>query len=183
MQNWLNSLLAGLRERKGATTWIWIIILLVVLGIGTVLGLPYERIDGTIANESALGSTGQLVSVFLKWMAVIGLMYVAFIFIRRWQFGGLSTQEKQLAIIERLSLSQKQAILLVRVGNRRILLGATDQSISLLTELGEADEVLPGVKIDDANTLDGGDGFSSILDKKMTGNVSDFFFRSKNRNE
>lgn len=182
MQNWLNSLLARLREQKGATTWVWIIILLVVLGIGTIMGLPYERIDGAAANETALGSTGQLVSVFLKWMAVIGLMYVAFIFIRRWQFGGLSAQDKQLSIIERLSLSQKQAILLVRVGNRRLLLGATDQSISLISELDGAVEVPPGLKVDEANTLDGGDGFSSILDKKMTGNVSDFFFRSKNKN-
>ncbi|MHC1782791.1 MAG: hypothetical protein AB9891_08560 [Anaerolineaceae bacterium] len=43
MQNWFNSLLTRLREQKGMTTWIWIVILFVVLGIGTLMGMPFDQ--------------------------------------------------------------------------------------------------------------------------------------------
>jgi flagellar biosynthetic protein FliO len=185
MQSWLSSLISSLREKGGMTIWIWIVILLVVLGIGTIMGMPYQNIDGAAVNSgvATMGSTGHLISVFLKWMAVIGLMYIAFIFLKRWQFGGISNRVKQLTVIERLSLSQKQAILLVRVGNRQLLLGATDQNITLITELDQADEIQPEFNMGEAHTLDGGKGFSSILDKKMTGIVSDFFSRSNSGKE
>ncbi len=185
MQSWLSGLFFRLRDKGGMTIWIWIVILLVVLGIGTIMGMPYQNIDSAAGNNglATMGSTGHLISVFLKWMAVIGLMYIAFIFLKRWQFGGVSDQVKQLAVIERLSLSQKQAILLVRVGNRQLLLGATDQNIALLTELDQADVIQPEFNMDEARTLDGGQGFSSILDKKMTGIVSDFFSRSNSGKE
>ncbi|MHC1782792.1 MAG: flagellar biosynthetic protein FliO [Anaerolineaceae bacterium] len=142
------------------------------------------RLNNTGENAMpAFGSTGQLISVFLKWMAVIGLMYVAFIFLRRWQFGGTNTQIKQLSVIERLSLSQKQAILLVKVGNRKLLLGATDQSISLITELAVGDEIPMELKSNDGNALEGGRGFNSVLQEKMTGNVGDLFGGTSKKKE
>jgi flagellar biosynthetic protein FliO len=168
MKEWLDSLLSRLREQKGMTTWIWIVVLFVILGIGTLMGTPFgrpENSDQTIMP--VFGSTGQLISIFLKWMAVIGLMYVAFIFLKRWMPGQTNQQLKQLAIIERLALSQRQAILLVRVGNRKVLLGATDQSISMITELKEGDETALEVKASE----DAG-GFNALLMKKISGNGS-----------
>jgi flagellar protein FliO/FliZ len=158
------------------TTWIWIVILFVVLGIGIVLGMPYERIEEEgLAAMPALGSTGQLISVFLKWISVIGLMYVAFIFLKRWQSGGSNSQIRQLSVVERLSISQRQAVLIVRVGSRKLVLGVTDQNISFITELDDEDEIRSETKPGEANTLDGGNGFSSGLENKMTGSVSDLF--------
>ncbi len=184
MSEWLNSLVSRLRQQKGMTTWVWLVILIVVLGIGTVMGMPFDRPetgDGSPAI-SVFGSTGQLISVFLKWMAVIGLMYVAFIFLKRWQPGGVNGQVKQITVIERLSLSQRQAILLVRVGSRKLLLGATDQNISMITELEEGDETPVELKAKEADHEgEGGNGFNSVLQKKLNVGPGDIFggFRQK----
>lgn len=178
MLDLLHSLQAWLREHKWMTTWIWIVVLFVVLGIGTLMGLPFSRPENSSGSQvPAFGSTGQLVSVFLKWMAVIGLMYVAFIFLRRWQPGGGSPQIKQLAIIERLGLSQRQALVIVRVGDRKLLLGATDQNISLITEIESNDELATETKPEET-----GKEFNSLLQKKLKGNDLDLFSGKTGKN-
>lgn len=171
MLDLFHSLQVWLREHKWMSTWIWIVVLFVVLGIGTLMGLPFSRPENSGSSQSPVfGNTGQLVSVFLKWMAVIGLMYVAFIFLRRWQPGGSSPQVKQLSVIEKLGISQKQALVIVRVGDRKLLLGATDQSISLITEIESIDELAADIKLEEPEK-----GFKSLLQKKLKGMDDDPF--------
>lgn len=45
-----------------------------------------------------------------------------------------------LNIVSKVPVSKRGALLLVEVGNRTLLLGSTDESISLLTEVQPADE-------------------------------------------
>lgn len=184
MADWLNNLISRLRQQKGMATLIWVVILFVVLGIGVLMGSPFGRMEETAANAPAFSSSGQLISVFLKWIAVIGLMYVAFIFLRRWQGNISGNLPKQISVLERLSLSQKQAILLVRVGNRKLLLGATDQNISLITELKEGDELDPQALSQDTITGTKEEkGFNSVLQNTMEGNLGSFFGSQSQRKE
>jgi flagellar biosynthetic protein FliO len=55
---------------------------------------------------------------------------------RRWSLPGSKREKKhQMQVVETVRLSPKQAIHLVTVGDRQLLIGATDQNVSLLTSV------------------------------------------------
>ncbi|GAP22485.1 FliO/MopB family protein [Leptolinea tardivitalis] len=123
-----------LRSVKGFTTWLWIVILFVVLSVGLLLSEPVPAVPGETPS-SPFGSTGLALSVFFRWMAVIGLVYVAFIFYRKWQSGKTGTTQRRITVVERFHLSPKQSLLLIKTDDREFLVGATDASIQLIAEL------------------------------------------------
>ena len=69
-------------------------------------------------------------------LAVLACLYLVLIGLRRWQTQVASITDRQLGIVETLRLSPKQVLHLVRVGNRQLLLGASDGQVALLAELG-----------------------------------------------
>jgi flagellar biogenesis protein FliO len=55
---------------------------------------------------------------------------------RRWlQPGIVSRKTRQVQLLETIRLSPKQALHLVSIGDQQLLVGATDQAISLLTQV------------------------------------------------
>jgi flagellar biosynthetic protein FliO len=122
-----------LRSVKGFTTWLWIVVLFVILAIGLLMNEPLPAVKGE-EGGGTFGSTGLALSVFFRWMAVIGLVYIAFIFIRKWQGNKPGTVLKRISVVERFYLSPKQTLYLVNVDGRELLVGATDSSINLITE-------------------------------------------------
>ena len=115
--------------------------------LALILGLSmlYTPSSPTLANLPAADqpSTPSLItdaslflSVLLKLSAVIALIYGSLFLLKRWQGGALVTaRRKQLTIVETTRLSPRQALHLVKAGDRTLLIGATDQSLTLLTEL------------------------------------------------
>jgi flagellar biosynthetic protein FliO len=130
-----------LRSVKGFTTWLWIVALFVMLAIGLLMNDPLPPVNGE-AGGGAFGSTGLALSVFFRWMAVIGLMYIAFIFIRKWQMKNSGQPQKRITVVDRFHFSPKQALYLVNVDGREYLLGATDASINLITEMNSAEPLM-----------------------------------------
>lgn len=130
-----------LRSVKGFTTWLWIVILFVILAIGLLMNDPLPPVQGG-EGGGAFGSTGLALSVFFRWMAVIGLVYIAFIFLRKWQGNKSGGSLKRINVVERFHLSPKQALYIVNVDGREMLVGATDSSINLIAEMNPS-ETLP----------------------------------------
>jgi flagellar biosynthetic protein FliO len=127
-----------LRSVKGFTTWLWIVVLFVILAIGLLMNEPLPAARGE-EGSGAFGSTGLALSVFFRWMAVIGLVYIAFIFVRRWQGNKSGPVHKRISVVERFYLAPKQTLYLVSVDGRELLVGATDSSINLITETTPAE--------------------------------------------
>ncbi len=127
-----------LRSVKGFTTWLWIVILFVILAIGLLMNEPLPAVNGE-DKAGTFGSTGLALSVFFRWMAVIGLVYIAFIFIRRWQGNKSGQSQRRINVLERFYVSPKQVLYLVNVDGREFLLGATDSSINLISEMNTAE--------------------------------------------
>ncbi|BCY17912.1 hypothetical protein hrd7_17610 [Leptolinea sp. HRD-7] len=123
-----------LRSVKGFTTWLWVIILFVILAVGLLMNEPLPAVNGE-DNTGSVGSTGLALSVFLRWMAVIGLVYIAFIFIRRWQGNKPGQTQRRINVLERFYVSPKQVLYIVNVDGREFFLGATDSSINLIAEM------------------------------------------------
>jgi flagellar biosynthetic protein FliO len=71
--------------------------------------------------------------IIVKLIAVLLLIIGGAIFLRRWQVkSGLGRFGGHLNVVETVRLSPKQAVHLVRVGKQHLLIGATDQAISML---------------------------------------------------
>jgi flagellar biosynthetic protein FliO len=102
------------------------------------------------AGGGVFGSTGLALSVFFRWMAVIGLVYIAFIFFRKWQGNKSGQPQRRIKVVDRFHFSPKQALYLVNVDGREFLLGSTDSTISLITEMSSVElmEVKPGSQMD-----------------------------------
>lgn len=115
--------------------------------LALVLGLSalYTPSAPAVANLPAadqpptpalLTDASLFLSVSLKLGAVIALIYGSLFLLKRWQGGALMTaRRKQLTIVETTRLSPRQALHVVKAGDRTLLVGATDQNLTLLTEL------------------------------------------------
>lgn len=83
----------------------------------------------------------------MNWLSLIGMclcvaviLYLAYWFTRRiavGNFGGNITSGGHMRIYDRLPLGQNKAVVVARVGLRWLVLGVSDEQITLLTELSE----------------------------------------------
>jgi flagellar biosynthetic protein FliO len=120
-------------------TWGWSL-----LGLGLFCGflilgtasLPESSVSAP--GMASLNSITFTVNVIFKFGIVLALIYAAFYFLRRWRGGLPGVPSRRMAVIETARLSPRQAIHLVRVGNQELLIGATDQNLSLLAEIEPA---------------------------------------------
>jgi flagellar biosynthetic protein FliO len=74
--------------------------------------------------------------VLVKLLGVLLLIVILAVLYGRWMNLGLRPNAvRQLRLVETLRLSPRQALYLVSVGDQQVLIGATDQSITLLSVL------------------------------------------------
>jgi flagellar protein FliO/FliZ len=87
-----------------------------------------------------LGSTPlYFVGVFVKLIGVLLLIVLSSIIFRRWFQPGFSGKAtRQLHLLETVRLSPKQALHLVSIGDQQLLIGATDQNVSLITHVEQS---------------------------------------------
>jgi flagellar biosynthetic protein FliO len=83
------------------------------------------------------------VGIIAKLIAVLLFIIGGAIFLRRWQVKSGLGRSGQLRVVESVRLSPKQAIHLVKVGNQHVLIGATDQTISVLTSVNLPEAEVP----------------------------------------
>lgn len=79
------------------------------------------------------------VGVFVKLIGVLLLIVASSIIFRRWfqpGFNGKTT--RQLRLLETVRLSPKQSLHLISIGEQQLLIGATDQSVSLITHVEQS---------------------------------------------
>jgi flagellar biosynthetic protein FliO len=78
------------------------------------------------------------VGVLVKLIGVLLLIVIMAVLFRRWMYlgpQGKAGRLRQLRLLETVRLSPKQTLYLVAVGDQQLLIGATDQSISLLSPI------------------------------------------------
>jgi len=114
--------------------------LAVLFSIGILATGMLLLITGAPASQNdTLGSSLYYAGVVVKLVGVLLLIVGVGVVARRWQTRGGNILGRQLKVVETVRLSPKQALHVVHVGERRLLIGATDQGISILSEL----EALP----------------------------------------
>jgi flagellar biosynthetic protein FliO len=88
------------------------------------------------------------VNVFLATLIVLGLVAALAWLVRRGPFAQLAAKGKPVAVESAIPLGDRRQLVIVTVEGRRLLLGMTQTSISLVTELravaaGPRSEVQP----------------------------------------
>ena len=138
-QVWANLRPALLKQARRPVDWLSGLGLL-VLGALSLWSTPGANSAAALlpAQTSApdlFGGMSLAVNVTLKLALVIALIYGGMYLLRRWPAGWLAVNKKRVALLETTRLSPRQALHLVQVGDRTLLVGATDQAVTLLTEI------------------------------------------------
>ncbi len=121
---------AGGKRRK------WTVALLAASAI--ITGFLMFSGSSTPQSSALEPSPVYFAGVIAKLISVLLLIIGGAIILRRWQVkNGNITKGRSLNVLETVRLSPKQAIHLVRVGKQHLLIGATDQSISILSIVKE----------------------------------------------
>jgi flagellar biogenesis protein FliO len=103
---------------------------IIILGISMFLLLPQS--SPSTNDATYINSTGFAFSVFLKLGVVVLIIAGLAIIIRRMQVKNQSTTTKLIGVIETVHLNPHRTLYLVSIDNKKILIGATDQSMSTL---------------------------------------------------
>ena len=134
--------------RKKKVLSIWIIALSGLLLFCVIIIILFSNTNTTNAIKenqpaSTFGDVTNLaISVFISLVAVIALIYIALFLIRKWQYGNTGTKTNHLKIIERLYLSPKQVMYIIKAENQYLLVGVTEENMNLITELDLLDNLL-----------------------------------------
>lgn len=77
-----------------------------------------------------------------KVIIITGIILVLIVIIARWygKFSQIKTGPSRIKILAKHSLGPKQLILLIKIEGRKLLLGATEKSINLLSDMGIAED-------------------------------------------
>jgi flagellar biosynthetic protein FliO len=113
----------------------WVVGLLASSLIATGALFVMSRSSNTASDP--LGSTPfYFMGVFIKLVAVLLLIVGSAVIYQRWmQSGPVGKSTRQLRLLETVRLSPKQALHLVTIGEQQFLIGATDQSIALISHV------------------------------------------------
>jgi flagellar biosynthetic protein FliO len=106
-----------------------------LLATGMLLMISGEQPGG---QGDTVGSSLYYAGVMVKLVGVLLLIVGGAVVLRRFQVRSSGMFGRQVKLVETVRIAPKQALHLVQIGNRRLLIGATDTAISLITELDPA---------------------------------------------
>ncbi len=136
-------------------------------GALTGFGLPWLALAGEAEGRKPL--TGLITSADVwQWLLslfVVLVLFVGFAWLLR-RTGNLSLASRgQLAVISGLSLGVREKLVLVKVGDKQLLLGVTPNRIDKLLELEGDARLFQG-----GQDKDGPDSFAQKLQQILQGN-------------
>jgi flagellar biogenesis protein FliO len=126
---------------KKVLPYIISVVLLVAVLIGAYISTEASNppvVSTQTDNFGLLAPTTSFditLDVVLKIVFVFGLIYLFFALLRWWQKKQPGHVQTRLRIIETVRPAPRQTFYLLKVGSQEFLVGATDQSMSLISEI------------------------------------------------
>ncbi|MBI9047887.1 MAG: flagellar biosynthetic protein FliO [Anaerolineaceae bacterium] len=158
------TLLENARNRKILITigWVSIVLMILIYAAGMSGVAPDTNTDAlTSTTEFNIGEMvfGTIIRLFL----VLALIYGVFSIYRLLQKGSAKINKRRIQIIDTHRFSAKQAIVILRIDGKELLIGLTDHQISVLNILESKENSDENVPIEQVNTTE---TFQHILDMK-----------------
>lgn len=111
---------------------------------GYLLPTPQPEADGSLGLAEP-DWPALLLDVGLKLALTLGLAYTTIYLLRRYVARPIGQRKAaRVSVVETVSLGQHRALHLIRVGGKLVLVGATQQQITLLTEVADAEGTADG---------------------------------------
>lgn len=127
-------------------------------------------------GNSLIGKIGSVLGVLIGFAVILYLAYMATKIMGK-RMTVNSRGNKNIKILESVSLGQNKALMIVEVTGKTLLIGITSNEITLLSELdGENFKIEENEK--NAETMD----FSKALKKVLENNFGGKFNKSKEKN-
>ncbi|HQT91818.1 MAG TPA: flagellar biosynthetic protein FliO [Candidatus Kryptobacter bacterium] len=101
-----------------------------------------------------------IVKTFLTMLVLIGMMFGLLLVVRKYFYTKPQFVNDNLKVLSSMSLQPKKSIYLVKVFDRVMLVGVSDNSIASLGEITDADVLQ---KLESSGQKQGLKGFSEIL--------------------
>jgi flagellar biosynthetic protein FliO len=134
-------MLARLKWWQALPRWAQVSVLVLTGGL-FVLGLVLNSsapVEPAVAAASTASEPASMTGLWLeaagKLGAVLALIAGGALVLKHWQRSPWHKAARQISVVETVHLAPRRAIHLVRVGGQHLLVGATDQSITLLSEI------------------------------------------------
>ncbi|RMF57433.1 MAG: flagellar biosynthetic protein FliO [Calditrichaeota bacterium] len=126
--------------KKLIRTGVWLFFALLLI-VGAIVLAGFEK-SAPVAAQSAVSAPtfegGSMLQFLLAIFLVLGILLVlAFVARKYMQPGMRSSGNRLIEILDSAYVSPKSRILIVRIGERVLVLGATEQHLNVLTELNE----------------------------------------------
>jgi len=153
---------ADLKTRAG-----WLVVLgrigpkRLLLGLGGLLGLAILFWPGSDSSADPFDGPAAAIDLLLKLGIVLALAYASLAVLKRYTVGA-TRSTSMLQVLDSTTLAPNRSVYVVRVGEKRLVLGVTTAQITTLAELEPeaavaaqpADAPGPSPLADDAGTLD-----------------------------
>jgi len=123
----------------------------------------FYRSRETIPQKEQSSFFGYLLRVIFVTALMIIFIIIGFKYYRKYVLHNDGTTNNRIKILARQAIGQKQYVVIIAMGNKKYALGVTDQSINLITDLGDLDEDEQKME-----TIQAPAAFSSLL-KKISG--------------
>jgi len=143
----LGTALRGIDWREPRTAWRQIVALvglpkLAIGGAVVVLVLAAFLVPGGERGDPFDGP-GAAMDLVLKLGAVLALAYVSMAALKRYTSGSVSQRGTLLEVLDSTTLGPNRSIYVVRAGQKRLVLGVTQNQITALAELDPDDTGTP----------------------------------------
>lgn len=130
MASWNNA------SPKKRLTWILLAVGVVCTLLLVLFSNSYEPASISANPVNEIGEPLYYIGAVVKTIGVLLLIIGGAIFLKRMQQKqGKNNSDRAISVAESIRLSPKQAVHLLRVGEKYFLVGATDQNISLLSQV------------------------------------------------
>ena len=103
---------------------------------------------------------GMVVKAFLTMLMIVGLMFGLLIVVRKYVFAKPKIADENMKVLSTISLQPKKAIYLVKIFDKVMLVGVSDNAMAALGEITDGDALQ---KLDSATQKKTFKGFSDIL--------------------
>lgn len=160
----MNQVLAGIRKWiDNSSSKQKLTAGLTVIGVLATAALMSMGGTSGVAQDPLGSTTFYFISAFVKLMVVLLLIVGSALIFRRWlQTGSSGKPARQMRLVETIRLSPKQAIHLVVIGEQKLLIGATDQNVALISPIEDNLSSVLAEETQPQPILDFGSMFRSI---------------------
>lgn len=111
------------------------LVIIIVVGYAFSSQSTIQPASGIVPGSGNSTSSWAALSVFVKLLLFVGALYLSLALFRRWKGGPSNSPRQKILILESIHLSQHQQIHLVKVGKQTLLIGGTDHSMNLISEI------------------------------------------------